>query len=369
MKVPFLDLKRVNAPYKEQFQDAFDTVLHSGQYVLGQHVNSFENAFAQYCGAKYCIGTGNGLDALTLLLKGYIKLGRLKEGDKVIVAANTFIATILSIKHAGLEPVLVEPDEKTYTICSDTISEVLTMDVKAVVVTHLYGQLADMEKIGQIAHQNNLILIDDAAQAHGAQDSKGNRTGNLCDATAFSFYPTKNLGALGDGGAITTNDAELASITQKLRNYGKTNSYEFDELGYNSRLDELQAGFLSKKIPFLDEDNEFRRKIARSYIKGIKHPKIMLPKWDGTNSHVFHLFVIRVEKRDQFCTYLDKHHIGYHIHYPVPPHLQKVDFVKVDKHFLLTEIIHNEVVSLPLFPGMTTKEVDYVIEKVNQWIY
>ncbi|MHA7059995.1 DegT/DnrJ/EryC1/StrS family aminotransferase [Aquimarina sp. M1] len=369
MEVPFLDLKRVNQSYQKAFKKSFSDVLNSGQYILGNNLEIFEKQFAEYCGVQYGVGVGNGLDALTLLLRGYISLGKLNKGDNIVVASNTFIATILSIIYAGLEPILVEPEEHTYNLNPKKITAAITKDTRAIVVTHLYGKIADMEAISSIVNKYNLLFIDDAAQAHGAQDGNGKRTGNLCDATAFSFYPTKNLGALGDGGAITTNDFDLACITQRLRNYGKVNSYEFDALGYNSRLDELQAGFLSQKLPFLDQDNELRRKIARRYIESIKNPEIVLPHWDGSNSHVFHLFVVRVKERDQFCEYLQKHHIGYHLHYPIPPHLQKVDIVKYDKHFLLTEIIHNEVVSLPLFPGMTDREIDYVIEKVNQWKY
>ncbi|MFD2564600.1 DegT/DnrJ/EryC1/StrS family aminotransferase [Aquimarina rubra] len=367
MKVPFLDLKRINAPYKKQLEEAFGDVLHSGQYILGQNVESFENAFAQYCGAKYCIGTGNGLDALTLVLKGYIELGKLKEGDKVIVAANTFIATILSIKHAGLEPVLVEPDEKTFTICPNTISEALTTDVKAVVVTHLYGQLANVEKIKQITSRNNLILIDDAAQAHGAIDHVGKKAGNLVDATIFSFYPTKNLGCLGDGGAVTTNDNALAILIQKLRNYGKVNKYEHQLIGYNSRLDELQAAFLSEKLTDLDKANALRRQIASAYIDGIHNDLVRPPFWDGTCNHVFHLFVVRVQQREKFCKYLERNHIGYLLHYPIAPHQQQASLVNQKNRFKITERISEEVVSLPMFPGLTADEIQYVIQKINQW--
>ncbi|WP_378183307.1 DegT/DnrJ/EryC1/StrS family aminotransferase [Aquimarina sp. SS2-1] len=367
MKVPFLDLNRMNAPYKKQLQEAFDSVLDSGQYILGQKVDSFENAFAQYCGTKYCIGTGNGLDALTILLKGYVELGKLKEGDKIIVAANTFIATILSIKHAGLEPVLVEPDEKTYTICPDRISEALTTDTKAIVVTHLYGQLADMEKIRQITSQNNLILIDDAAQAHGAVNQVGEKAGNLADATIFSFYPTKNLGCLGDGGAITTNNSILAMIIQKLRNYGKVNKYEHELVGYNTRLDELQAAFLSEKLTDLDNTNALRRQIANTYIYGIHNDLVKTPFWDGSYNHVFHLFVVRVQQREKFCKYLEDNHIGCLIHYPVAPHQQKAPLVNQKDRFKITEKITEEVVSLPMFPGLTVEEIQYVIQKINKW--
>lgn len=369
IKVPFLDLKRVNEPYEEAYKQSLNEMLGSGNYILGNNLEIFETAFARYCGSKNCVGVGNGLDALTLILKGYIRLGKLNIGDNVLVASNTFIATILSIVQAELIPVLVEPEENSHTIDPKEIHEALSCDVKAIVVTHLYGQLADLSRIRDICNKNNLLLIDDAAQAHGAEDEDGNKAGNLCDATSFSFYPTKNLGALGDGGAVTTNDSDLTTIIKKLRNYGKENSYEFNEKGFNSRLDELQAAFLSKKLPYLDQDNEVRRKIAKRYLEGIKNSKISLPLWDGSKAHVFHLFVITVKERIRFCNFLDEHNIGYHLHYPVPPHLQKVGLFTENKNYPITEKLSDQVVSLPLFPGLTDTEIDYVIEKLNLWTY
>jgi dTDP-4-amino-4,6-dideoxygalactose transaminase len=301
---------------------------------------------------------------LTLIFKGYIALGKMQKGDEVIVPANTFIATILSVLQADLVPVLVEPKLETYNINPDLIQEKITSKTKAIIAVHLYGQLAEIENINEIAIQNNLIVVEDAAQSHGAFVGKNRKSTNT---QAFSFYPGKNLGALGDGGAINTNDEELAKALFSLRNYGSEVKYYNDYIGVNSRLDELQAAFLNVKLPNLDVDNEYRRAIAKRYLSEIDNDKITLPFWDYSNNHVFHLFVIRTEKRQDLQEYLKQNGIETLVHYPVPPHKQKA--LKNWNHlsFPITEKIHNEVLSLPISPIMTNDEVDFVIEILNQY--
>jgi len=285
--IKFLDLQKINAVYQESFQEKLKLVLDKGWFILGDEVQSFETNFANYCGTKYCIGVGNGLDALVLIFKGYIQLGKLQKGDEVIVPANTYIASILAILQTDLIPVLVEPRLETYNINPDLIADKITSKTKAILAVHLYGQLAEMEKINAIAKEHNLLVIEDAAQAHGAI-SNHLRAGNLSDAAAFSFYPGKNLGALGDAGAITTNDESLANILYSLRNYGSEKKYHNEFIGTNSRLDELQAAFLNVKLPHLDSDNEKRKAIAKRYLSEIKNDKIILPTWDLSDNHVFH---------------------------------------------------------------------------------
>ncbi len=367
MKIPFLDLKKINEEYREKMMTSFTTFLDNGWYINGAAVKTFEVSFAKFCDTKYCVGVGNGLDALTLILKGYIGLGKLKKGEKVIVAANTYIATILAIKQAGLIPVLVEPEETTFNLNARLIKEVYDDDVKAILVTHLYGQLANMAEINQIAQENELLVIADAAQAHGARDDKGRTAGNLCHATGFSFYPTKNLGALGDGGAITTNDVLLAEIVRQLANYGMTLKYVSDKVGVNSRLDEIQAYFLIEKLKNLNENNEKRREIAQQYLTSIDNPKIEKPYWNGSENHVFHVFVIRVEDRIDFCSYLDNEEIGYLIHYPIPPHKQKALLEFKELKLPITEKIHNEVVSIPLTPVLKEEEINRIIAVINAY--
>jgi len=373
--IPFLDLHKINQPYEKTFQVAFQNFLDSGYYVLGNAVKEFEKEFANYCGTTNCVGVGNGLDALTLILKAYKELGQLIDGDEVMVAANTYIATILAIKQAGLKPVLIEPDLKTFNLNPEEVEKNLQPSVKAILVTHLYGQLADMATLHKISAKNNLLLIADAAQAHGAVgDSKSKKLSasfppswELKGASGFSFYPSKNLGALGDGGAVTTNNTELASVISKLRNYGTSSKYVNDYVGVNSRLDELQAAFLLKKLPNLNSDNSKRRAIAKRYLNEIKNEKIHLPYWDGSENHVFHLFVVRVKNRNEFCAYLDQHEIGYLIHYPVPPHQQKAFPEFKGLSFPITEKIHQEVVSLPMSPVMEQQEISEVIRMLNNF--
>ena len=365
--ISFLDLKKINEPYETAFQEKLKVVLESGWYILGKEVATFEKAFAKYCGAEYCIGVGNGFDALVLIFKGYITLGKLQKGDEVIVPANTYIASILAILQADLIPVLVEPKLETYNINPDLIEGKITPKTKAILVVHLYGQLAEMDQINEIANRNNLLIVEDAAQSHGAINNQQSTINNLSSASAYSFYPGKNLGALGDGGAITTNDAELAKVLFSLRNYGSEVKYYNDYIGVNSRLDELQAAFLSLKLPHLDVDNERRRKIAKRYLTEIKNEKIVLPFWDFSNNHVFHLFVIRVKNREALQEYLFQNTIQTVIHYPVPPHKQKAFPDWHNLSFPITEQIHNEVLSLPISPVLTAAEVDFIVEVLNSY--
>ncbi|MEZ0007792.1 dTDP-4-amino-4,6-dideoxygalactose transaminase [Flavobacterium sp. 28YEA47A] len=364
--IKFLDLKKVNQPYEQAFQDRLKTIMDKGWYILGDEIKAFETDFAHYCGTKYCIGVGNGLDALVLILKAYIQLGKIQKGDEVILPANTYIASILAVLQADLVPVLVEPNLETYNLDPETIEKAITPKTKAILPVHLYGQLAPMKEINAIAKQNNLLVIEDAAQSHGAVlDSK--KAGNWGDAAAFSFYPGKNLGALGDAGAITTNDDALAKMIFSIRNYGSEKKYVHDYIGVNSRLDELQAAFLSVKLPNLDAENELRKKVAERYLAEIKNDKIKLPFFDGSQNHVFHLFVIRTEHREEFQDYLSANAIQTLIHYPTPPHQQKALSYMSNLSFPITEKIHREVLSLPISPVMTDEEVGYVIEIINKF--
>ncbi len=364
--IKFLDLKKINEPYEVAFQEKLKTVLANGWYILGNEVAAFETNFANYCGTKHCIGVGNGFDALVLIFKAYIQLGKLQKGDEVIVSANTYIASILAILQADLIPVLVEPKIETYNINPDLISKKITPKTKAILAVHLYGQLAEMDKINEITKKFNLLVIEDAAQAHGAI-SDSIKSGNLSNATAFSFYPGKNLGALGDGGAVTTNDFTLAKTIQSLRNYGSESKYYNDFIGVNSRLDELQAAFLNVKLPHLDEENNKRRSIAKRYLSEIKNDKITLPFWDLSGNHVFHLFVIRTKNRDDLQHYLLINGIETMIHYPVSTHKQKAFYAWNNLSFPITEKIHNEVLSLPMSLVLTEDEVDFIIAILNQY--
>jgi len=365
--IPFIDLKHINSRFQKEFELTFTNSLEKSYFILGEEVSKFENNFAKFCGTTHCIGVGNGLDALRLIIEGYKILGKLKDGDEIIVASNTFIATILAVKQAGLRPVLVEADAKYFNFNIVALKSSITKNTKAIMPVHLYGQLSEMRAINELANKNELLVIEDAAQAHGAVSNHGNKAGNLGHAAGFSFYPTKNLGALGDGGAITTNDDDLASVIRKLRNYGTSSKYVNDELGFNSRLDELQAAFLNIKLPQLDADNEKRREIAKRYLSEIKNEKIRLPFYDGSKNHVFHLFVVCVSNREDFISYLSEQGIGYLIHYPIAPHQQKA--LKEFSHlkFPIAEKIHKEVVSLPMSPVMRDKQIDKVISVLNSY--
>lgn len=356
--ISFLDIHKINKPYEEAFQNKLKQVMDSGWYILGNQVKEFEKNFADYCKSKYCIGVGNGLDAITLSFLAHIENGNLQKGDEIIVPANTYIASILGILHAGLVPILVEPDIETYNIDPKLIEEKISPKTKGILIVHLYGQLSSMDEIIEIGYKHNLLIIEDCAQAHGL-NFKGSHT------RTFSFYPGKNLGALGDGGAVVTNDGKLSETIYKLRNYGSEKKYYNDFIGFNSRLDEIQAAFLNCKLPNLEFDNEKRRLIAKRYLSEIKNDKIVLPKVRKFEDHVFHLFVIRCEERDKLQAYLLDSGIQTLIHYPVPPHKQKALESWNDLSFPITEKIHDEVLSLPMSSVMTNDEVSKVIQILN----
>ena len=365
--IKFLDLHKINARFRNKLDEQFGTFLDNSQFILGEEVRSFENNFASFCGVKHCIGTANGLDALTLVFKAYLQLGKLNPGDKVIVPANTFIASILSIINSGLDPVLVEPDEATFNLSPSAVESNLSSDVKAILAVHLYGQLADMDAINQIAKKHNLLVIEDAAQAHGAKDASGFLAGNLSDAAAFSFYPSKNLGALGDAGAVTTNDEALAKCMRMLHNYGSSKKYVHDVVGYNSRLDEFQAMVLNIKLKVLNEDNLKRRAIAKRYGTEIKNAKITLPYYDNSENHVFHNYVLRITNRQDFMEHLSNNDIGSLIHYPIAPHKQEALSSYNELKLPVTEGIHDTIISIPMSPVMTDNEVNAVIKVINQY--
>tara|TARA_R110001632_G_scaffold232869_1_gene374973 strand:- start:78 stop:1178 length:1101 start_codon:yes stop_codon:yes gene_type:complete len=365
--IPFLDLHTLNARFEKDFKTKFSQFLDKGWYILGEEVKLFEQEYAAYCGTSHCVGTANGLDALRLILEGYKALGQLKVGDEVLVASNTYIATILGIQQAGLVPVLVEAEAKTFNFDFNDLECKVTAKTKVIMPTHLYGQLADMEKVTAFGNLHALLIVTDAAQSHGAKDNQGKSSGGLADASGHSFYPTKNLGALGDGGAVTTNDAALADVINKLRNYGFEERYVSKYVGLNSRLDEIQAAFLRIKLRALDTDNESRRSIARRYFKEVQNSKLILPSWDGTERHVFHLFVVRTENRDQLAQFLKEQGIGTIIHYPIPPHQQEALKQYKELSFPITEMIHNEVLSIPIGPLMTENQVTAVISALNAY--
>lgn len=367
--IQFLNLKKVNEPFEIALQEKMKQFLANGWYILGNEVKTFETNFAKYCGVKYCIGVGNGLDALVLIFKAYIHLGKLQKGDEVIVPANTYIASILAVLEADLVPVLVEPKLETYNINPHLIEAKITSKTKAILPVHLYGQLCEMNQINAIAQKHNLLVVEDAAQAHGAKfciDSNDPST-ITHHPTAYSFYPSKNLGALGDGGAITTNDDELAEVLVTLRNYGSKVKYENKIIGVNSRLDELQAAFLNVKLPHLDTENLIRRQIAKRYHTEIKNDKLVLPFWDESENHVFHLFVIRTSNRKQLQMYLLENKIETMIHYPIPPHKQKALENWNHLSFPITEKIHEEVLSIPMNATLTDVEIEHIITTLNRY--
>ena len=319
--IPFLDLKKINANYSQQIKEATARVVDSGWYILGKEGEAFEDEFAKYCGVKHCLGVANGLDALILIFRAYKELGLMNDGDEVIVPANTYIASILAISANNLVPILVEPNIATYNIDHDLIEEKITAKTKAILAVHLYGRVAEMARINEIAKKYNLQVVEDSAQAHGAIENN-KRVGNLSNASAFSFYPGKNLGALGDGGAITTNDGKLAEVIKALRNYGSHQKYHNLYKGFNSRLDEIQATILSIKLKYLDDENKERQKIAKFYCENINN-NIILPNYpQNQQSCVWHLFVIRCDKRDDLQKYLLERGVQTVIHYPIPPHKQ-----------------------------------------------
>lgn len=368
--IEFLNLKAANREYRQELIEAATRVIDSGWYIQGTELKAFESEFAAYCGTKHCIGVANGLDALILTLRAWKELGKLKDGDEVIVPSNTYIASILAITANNLTPVLVEPNISTYNIDPIKIKEAITVKTKVILPVHLYGQLAAMPEIMQIAKQHNLLVLEDSAQSHGAQ-IQGKKAGNWGDASGFSFYPGKNLGALGDAGAVTTNDPELANMLKALRNYGSHEKYKNLVPGVNSRLDEIQAAMLDVKLKYLDLETQHRRLIASLYLNGIKNPLIQLPL-NGINAesyeqHVWHLFVIRSNQREALHQYLLNHGVQTLIHYPIPPHKQQAYKEWNNLNYPISEQIHDEVLSLPIGPTLSAVDAEKIIALCNQF--
>lgn len=361
--INFLNLHKINERFRNEIDERIKQVLDSGWYILGEQVRVFEKNFANFCGVKHCIGCANGLDALNLIIKAY----GFSTGDEIIVPANTYIASILAISQNGCKPVLVEPDINTYNINPDLIEEKITENTKAIMVVHLYGQAVEMEKIWQLAKKYNLKVIEDSAQAHGTI-YKGKRAGNLGDASGFSFYPGKNLGCMGDGGCVTTNDDELAYRIRAIANYGSDYKYHHIFKGTNSRLDEIQAAVLDIKLKHLDEDNKRRREIAKFYRENIKNPNIILPQLKEEENHVWHIFAVRVNDRDKLKKYLEDNGIETNIHYPTAPHKQECYKELEHLSFPVSEKIHKQVLSLPISPVLTRNEVMQVVEVINGYL-
>lgn len=370
--IQFLNLKKINAVYREELIEACTRVIDSGWYIAGNELTTFENEFADYCGSKHSIGVANGLDALILTLRAWKELGKLKDGDEVIVPSNTYIASILAISANNLTPILVEPDLSTFNLCPRKTEQVITSKTRVILPVHLYGRIADMPAIMKIAVKHDLLVLEDSAQAHGASID-GKRVGNWGDASGFSFYPGKNLGALGDAGAITTSDDELAETLRALRNYGSHEKYKNLFKGVNSRLDEIQAAMLSVKLKHLDSEIVRRREVANAYIKGIDNKLITLPiagnPIEVTNyeNHVWHVFVIRSEYREQLQKHLSDAEIQTLIHYPLPPHKQEAYSELSESSYPNSENIHNEILSLPISSIITEEEITAVITACNSF--
>lgn len=366
--IKFLDIQNITEKYSAEIYNAIHRVVDSGWYLQGKENARFEDEYARYIGTNYCVGVANGLDALIWIFRAYIELGVMQKGDEVIVPANTYIATILAITENGLTPILVEPSLETNQIDDSKIEERITSRTKAICIVHLYGQCAYTEKIGKLCKKYNIKLVEDNAQAHGCLYN-GYHTGSLGDAAGHSFYPGKNLGALGDGGAVTTNDKELARIVRALANYGSSKKYVFDYCGRNSRLDEIQAAVLRVKLRHLDDDNNYRRKVAQYYIEHITNKNIVLPKVNDWNAHVFHIFPIRCAKRDNLQKYLIDNGIQTIIHYPIPPHKQKCYAQWNEISLPITEQIHIEELSLPISPILQKENYEYITKIINEWIF
>ena len=367
MQVKFLDLKAVNQPYFPQMMAATRQFLEGGWYILGSEVEAFEKEYAHYCGTDYCMGVSNGLDALRLIFEGYKVLGQLKEGDEVIVPANTYIASILAVTQSRLKPVLVEPDAQTFNLDPDLVKAHISDKTKAILAVHLYGQLADMQLLASVASENNLLLVEDAAQSHGASLSDGRRAGNLAHAAGHSFYPGKNLGALGDAGAVTTNDSELAVAVKALRNYGSHKKYYNVYEGFNMRLDENQAAWLRIRLHGLDKENKRRRELADVYRTSLVNEELTLPFEANYATHVYHIYAILHPRRDALQQYLLEKGVQTMIHYPVPPHHQEAFSHWSDLSFPVTEKIHQQELSLPISPVHSNDEIAYVAGVINDF--
>ncbi|MCW8090343.1 DegT/DnrJ/EryC1/StrS family aminotransferase [Alteromonas sp. ASW11-130] len=366
MKVPFLNLGAINARDEDELIDACKRVIKSGWYLNSEEGYDFENAFAEYCGVRHCICVGNGLDALKLTLVAWKTLGKLKNGDEVLVPANTFIATILAIIDTGLVPIFVEPEPHTFLISEKAIENALTSKSKAIIPVHLYGQLVDINLFQKLTDKFGLLVLEDSAQAHGAGEGE-KRAGNLGHAAAFSFYPGKNLGALGDGGAVTTNDTELADVIRALGNYGSANKYIHKYKGYNSRLDAIQTAMLKVKLQRIDTDIELRRGIASRYIKEINNPLIRLPKVKKWSDHVWHLFVIKTSLRDKLQNWLATHGVQTLIHYPIAPHKQQALSEFSDLDLPVTVELQSTILSLPIDPTLNDEQINKVVVLCNQF--
>ncbi len=364
--IRFLDIRAINRRYREELIAAMTDVLDSGVYIGGDYVSGFEERFADYSGTKYAIGVGNGLDALTLSLQAWKELGRLRDGDEVILPGNTFIATVLAVMNQNLKPVLIDPDPITHNICPDNLAKVITAKTRVIIPVHLYGRLAPMEKICMVAAKFNLLVLEDCAQAHGAKQNK-KVSGSWGDAGGFSFYPGKNLGALGDAGIVTTDNEDLDSMIRKIQNYGFSKRYFADVSGTNSRLDPLQAGLLSIKLKYLQADILRRREISKIYFKNISNPLVKLPLNNDDESNVWHLFVVETEARDVFQNFLAKNKIETLIHYPVPPHLQVGLSDHLSGDLPITETLSRRVLSLPMDPTMSNENVNRVCDAVNKF--
>ena len=373
--IRYLELKKVTALHGEEIQQAVRRVVEGGWYLQGEATADFEQHYARYIGTGHCIGCGNGLDALTLILRAYIEMGVMAEGDEVIVPANTYIASILAITENNLKPVLVEPSPLTFQIDDSLIEQAITPRTRAVMIVHLYGRCAYTGRIGEICRRHNLKLIEDNAQAHGcvhvvSRDGKAEvrRTGSLGDAAGHSFYPGKNLGALGDAGAVTTDDAELAEMVRSLGNYGSERKYVFSHIGVNSRLDEIQAAVLAVKLPYLDPENERRRQHALYYIRCINNPAVSVPTEDYWQENVFHIFPLMSAYRDELMQYLLDNGVQTAIHYPIPPHKQQAYAAWSAMSLPITERIHREELSLPISPTLTNGERQKVVELINGFV-
>ena len=365
--ISFLDLKRANENHENEIVKAIENVVRSGWYVLGNEVREFEKAYARFCGVDYCVGVGNGLDAIRLIFRAYMEMGVLKPGDEVIVPSNTYIATILAVADCKLTPVWIEPNINTYNIDPIEIEKHISPKTKAIMLVHLYGRIAFNDRIIEIATKNGLLIVEDAAQSHGA-GFNGKMSGGLGNAGAFSFYPTKNLGAVGDAGAVTSNNAELVDVVRALANYGSSSKYVHTIKGLNSRLDEIQAAVLNVKLKYLLEENLIRQSIATHYLQNLKNPAIILPSLGINEESNWHLFVIRSKERDRLKRYLFENGIETQIHYPVPPHDQMAFSEMGEMSFPLSEQIHREVLSLPLNIYLTAAEQDSIISAINNFI-
>ena len=366
MNIPFLDLRREQKHYLDEIKATVARVIDSGWYILGNEKENFEKEFASYCGVKHCIGVGNGLDAIRLILLAYMELGVMRKGDEVLLPANSFIASALAVSQCGLTPVLVDCDLQTYNIDVSQIEEKITSKTKAILAVHLYGQVTDIRKLKEISNKYNLKLIEDAAQAHGAVYD-GVKAGALGDAAAFSFYPVKNLGALGDAGAVTTDDLELAKLVASLSNYGSEEKYTHDLKGLNARLDDIQAAVLSLKLQYLDAENIKRQTVALEYNRRIDNQKVVTPKVDRLEGHIYHIYAIRCKQRDDLQAYLSQKGIATQIHYPKAIHNQEAYKELNNSNLPNANQLENEMLSLPIFPSMTEEERSYIVNTLNSW--